>query len=213
RTAELTKEGTDPASVGAMPFDLVQRYINYWMSASMDLFGGEDSTNAAESFAAGLKGRYREGDGIYKDPTALQHTYKMQVPNGDRLEDKEIPLRRAMNALLLDSYHADCERIASRWNRDLERMEVDFRVELPSVRFNRNQGVYSHYKFSPSGELISEADWTHKHREWLPSQADRDYVKSCMKPVYEPGKFANWIAPPAQGVNDTSLDFEYVKFH
>ena len=214
RAAELAREGVDPQSVGAIPFDMMQRYINEWMSASMDLFGGEDSTNAAESFASGLKGRYREGDGIYKDPSALQHTYQMQVPTEDgKLEDKEIPLRRAMNALLLDSYVADCNRIAMRWNRDLEKLGVDFRVKLPSQRFNRNQGVYAGYRFNPDGELISEAEWTKQHTGWLPSSSDRDYVKSCMKPVYEPGKFANWIAPPSQGPNDTPLDFEYVKFH
>jgi benzoyl-CoA 2,3-dioxygenase component B len=179
----------------------------------MDLFGGEDSTNAAESFASGLKGRYREGDGIYKDPKALEHVYKMQVPDGDKLIEREIPLRRAMNALLLDAYRADCLRITQRWNRDLEKLGVDFRFEIPSTRFNRNQGVYSHYKFTPQGELISEGEWTKRHVAWLPSQGDRDYVKSCMVAVREPGKFANYIAPPAMGVNDQPIDFEYVKFH
>ncbi|MEZ5990576.1 MAG: benzoyl-CoA 2,3-epoxidase subunit BoxB [Planctomycetota bacterium] len=213
RTAELTREGTDPRTVGALPFDLVQRYINFWASRSMDLFGGEDSTNAAESFAAGLKGRYREGDGIYKDPKALNAQYKIGVPEGDRLVEREIPLRRAMNALLLDSYVADCQRIVSRWNRDLERMEVDFRVALPDKRFNRNQGVYADHSFTPAGELVSREEWERRLAEWLPSQEDRDYVKACMKPVHEPGKYANWIAPHSQGVNETPLDFEYVKFH
>ncbi len=179
----------------------------------MDLFGGEDSTNAAESFASGLKGRYREGDGIYKDPKALEHTYRIAVPDGDKLQEKDIPLRRAMNALLLDAYIADCKRIVMRWNRDLEKLGCDFRIELPDRKFNRNQGVFSHYKFSPAGEMISEGEWTHRHTDWLPTQADRDYVKSCMKAVREPGKFANYIAPPARGANDQALDFEYVKLH
>ena len=43
------------------------------------------------------------------------------------------------------------------------------------------------------------------------SQEEADYVKSLMKPVYEPGKFANWIAPPLRGINGQSVDFEYVK--
>jgi len=29
----------------------------------------------------------------------------------------------------------------------------------------------------------------------------------------EPGKFANWIAPPARGVNNQPLNFEYVRFN
>jgi benzoyl-CoA 2,3-dioxygenase component B len=31
--------------------------------------------------------------------------------------------------------------------------------------------------------------------------------------VTEPGKFANYIAPPQKGVNEQPIEFEYVKFH
>ena len=31
--------------------------------------------------------------------------------------------------------------------------------------------------------------------------------------VVEPGKFANWIAPPARGINRQPADFEYVRFN
>ncbi len=31
--------------------------------------------------------------------------------------------------------------------------------------------------------------------------------------VVEPGKFANWIAPPRRGINQKPLDFEYVRFN
>jgi benzoyl-CoA 2,3-dioxygenase component B len=30
--------------------------------------------------------------------------------------------------------------------------------------------------------------------------------------VVVPGQFANWIAPPARGVNTQPVDFEYVRF-
>ncbi len=213
RAAELMRDGVDPRSQGAIPLDIVQRYINYWASASMDLFGGEDSTNAAESFASGLKGRYREGDGVYKDPTALQANYKTVVPEDGRLVEREIPLRRAMNALLLDNYVADCKRIVDRWNRDLKRLDLDAVVTLPSQRFNRQQGIYAGHHFNPQGEPISAEAFAKGIEQWLPSQADRDYVKACMVKVHEPGKIANWIAPPARGVNDQPFEFEYVKFH
>jgi benzoyl-CoA 2,3-dioxygenase component B len=213
RTAELMKDGKDPAKVGAMPLPLVQKYVNEWASASMDLFGGEDSTNAAEGFASGLKGRYREGDGIYKDARALELEYKLRVPEGGRLVEHAIPLRRAMNALLLDAYVADCKRIVSRWNRDIEALGVDFELRLPDQKFNRRQGVYAGHRFTPEGELTTEAEWRKHAPEWLPTDEDRAYVKSCMKPVYEPGKFANWISPPHQGVDDKPIDFEYVLFH
>lgn len=213
RTAQVTKEGEDPRQVGCIPFDIVQKYINFWASASHDLFGGEDSTNAAEYFAAGLKGRYREGDGIYKDPKALEQNYKLEVPEEGRLVEHEIPLRRAMNALLLDAYMADTARIAARWNRDLKSLGVEHQITLPHRRFNRHQGIYSGLWFTPAGEPISHDEWERRKGEWLPAQADRDYVRSLMKPVYAIGKIANWIAPPPTGVNNQPFEFEYVKLH
>ena len=213
RTAELMRQGIDPRTQGAIPLDVFQRYVNAWASVSMDLFGGEDSTNAAESFASGLKGRYREGDGIYRDPKALDQTYKLKVPEGNQMIEREIPLRRAMNALLLDAYIADGKRIVDRWNRDLKRLEAGAEITLPDHKFNRHQGIYAAASFSPDGTLIAAEEWNKHTNEWLPTQADRDYVESCMVPVHEPGKFANWISPPQRGVNDNPIDFEYVKFH
>ncbi|GDY00675.1 benzoyl-CoA oxygenase subunit B [Planctomycetota bacterium] len=214
RTAELHAAGKDPQTEGAIPLEMLQRYVRHWASASMDLFGGEDSTNAAEAFASGLKGRYREGDGIYKDPKALQQSYSLEVPTSDgRIETKDIPLRRAMNAVLLDAYIADCKRIVERWNRELEKLGVSFRFSLPDHKFNRHQGVYAGFRFSPEGKLIDAATWEAHLTEWLPKQSDRDYVKSCMHPVYERGKYANYIAPPSQGANNQPVDCEYVKFN
>jgi benzoyl-CoA 2,3-dioxygenase component B len=213
RTAELMKQGVDPRTVGAIPMDVVQRYVNEWSSASYDLFGGEDSTNAAEAFGAGLKGRYREGDGIYKDPKGLNANYKITLAEGGRLIEREIPLRRAMNALLLDAYVADCRRIVDRWNRDLKSLGVEAQIKLPSTRFHRQQGLHAGLWFDPEGNPLAKEQWDARRHEWLPSAADRDYVKSCMRKVYERGKIANWISPPHQGVNDKPWDWEYVKFH
>jgi benzoyl-CoA 2,3-dioxygenase component B len=32
-----------------------------------------------------------------------------------------------------------------------------------------------------------------------------------MQAVYEPGKIANWIAPPPKGINGRPVEFEYVR--
>ena len=50
-----------------------------------------------------------------------------------------------------------------------------------------------------------------KKHEWLPGEADAQYVQSLMQPVTQIGRFANWIAPPARGVNGRPVDFEYVR--
>ncbi len=213
RTAQLMKEGTEPRKVGALPLDVIQKYVYDWSTSSYDLFGGEDSSNAAEAFACGLKGRYREGDGLYKDPQAMNQLYTTQVEEAGRLISLEIPLRRAMNALLLESYHADCTRIVDRWNRTLAKYGIEQKINLPSLRFNRQIGIHAGKTYDPYGNPISREESEKRQSEWFTTEDDRAYVRSCMVSVREPGKFANWIAPPASGIHDKPVDFEYVKFH
>jgi benzoyl-CoA 2,3-dioxygenase component B len=207
------KEGTDPRKVGAIPLEIIQKYVNDWSTSSYDLFGGEDSSNAAEAFSLGLKGRYREGDGLYKDPKALDQIYATEIEEGGKLTKLEIPLRRAMNALLLDAYYADCVRIVDRWNRTLAKYGVDQKIKLPSLRFNRQQGIHAGKTYDPDGQPISAEEFARKKSAWFTTADERAYVKSCMVKVHEKGKFANWIAPPHTGINDQPIDFEYVQFH
>jgi benzoyl-CoA 2,3-dioxygenase component B len=214
RTAELMRAADDVRQHGGIPLDIVQKYVNEWYSASLDLFGGEDSSNSASYFAAGLKGRFDEGsDAKYPDHVALEGVYALDVPAGEgRLTRQEIPLRRAMNLVLRDSYVEDCERALRKWNKTLEAAGLPDRLYLPSQRFNRMIGVYANMPFTPAGEPSSKAEYERRLGDWLPTEADRAYVLALMKPVYEPGKFASWIAPPRKGINGQPLDFEYVKF-
>jgi benzoyl-CoA 2,3-dioxygenase component B len=61
--------------------------------------------------------------------------------------------------------------------------------------------------------VVSESEWAAHADQWLPSAADRVFVSSLMGRVVEPGKFANWIAPPAMGINRQPVNFEYVRFN
>src|ERR1700745_2538371 len=45
---------------GGIDVATLQRYLNFHYALSLDLFGAETSTNAANYYAAGLKGRYHE---------------------------------------------------------------------------------------------------------------------------------------------------------
>lgn len=214
RTAELMRDGVDPASVGAIPLPVIQKYINEWSSASYDLFGGEDSTNAATFFAAGLKGRYQEGaERKYSDHVALESVYEAEVFENDHWSKREIPLRRAMNACLLDTYVADCRRVMQKWNKILEDVGIDERVTLPSSRFNRHVGIYSERPYDMAGQPTTPEQLARMVAESLPTQEDYELVQRSMVPVCEPGKVANWIAPPQKGVGGKPADFEYVKFH
>ncbi len=213
RTAELMKQdpNEDARAQGGIPLDIIQKYINEWYSAGLDLFGSEDSSNAATYFAAGLKGRFQEDS--YADHVALEGTYRLEIPEeGGQWRLVEIPMRRAMNAVLRDAYMADCKRALTRWNKILEREGISARLTLPSPRFNRQIGVYAGHHFSPSGEWLTEEQWQSRRDEFLPTEEDYAYVQSLMVPVYEPGQFAHWIAPPARGINGKPLNFQYVRF-
>jgi benzoyl-CoA 2,3-dioxygenase component B len=211
RSAELMAAGTEPRAAGAIDLVTVQKYLNRWFSLSLDLFGGEISSNAADYFAAGLKGRYREAD-RYADHRALDEIYKLTVVDEGRLAEREVPLRNAMNAVLRDAYIRDCQRGVDRWNATLARYgATGMDLTLPSLRFNRKVGVYAAASFDPEGRMIDRAEWDRRVGEWLPTSDDERYVMSLMRPIYERGKMASWIAPPARGVNGKPVDFEYVR--
>jgi benzoyl-CoA 2,3-dioxygenase component B len=210
RCAELMAQGKDPRTAGGVPLDILQKYCNFWFSLSLDLFGGEISSNAADFFAAGLKGRFRED--ALEEHKALGETYKLEVPENGKLVEQLVPLRNAMNEVLRDEYVKDCQRAVDRWNKTLEKAGVaGLKLRLPNRRFHRAVGPCAGIKFDPEGRIISEAEWAANESSWLPTAEDRAYVKSLMHPVTDTGKVAAWIAPPNKGINGMPIDFEYVK--
>jgi benzoyl-CoA 2,3-dioxygenase component B len=211
RACELMKQdpNEDARNQGGIDLDTVQKYVNHWYSSSLDLFGGEISTNAADYFASGLKGREHEEQ--FADHVALHATYRIPVIDDGRLADRDVPMRNAMNEVLRDAYIDDNQRGVDRWNRMIAEAGVKYTITLPSRRFNRTMGIYAGHHFDPTGEPISAADWERRKHEWLPSEADRAHVKSLMLPVLERGKMAHWIAAPDRGIKGQPVDFEYIR--
>lgn len=217
RTLELMKKNAneDARAEGGIDLATLQRYINFWYSVSLDLFGGEISSNAANYFASGLKGRAKEEK--YEDHVALSGTFAMDVPvvEGGALTGMrrdEVPLRNAMNEVLRDEYVVDSQRGVDKWNKLIEKAGVNFKITLPSRRFHRQSGLYAGLHFDPQGNPISKETWEAKKYEWIQSPADDEYVKSLMtKPIYDPKGMAHWIAAPARGIKGQAVDFEYVR--
>ena len=211
RTAELMRldPNGDVRTQGGIPLDLVQRYLNLWFALSLDLFGGEISSNAASFFASGLKGRYKEES--YAEHLALDQHYRMSVLKDGKVVEEEVPLRTAMNEVLRDAYVDDCQRGVDRWNKRLAEAGLSERLRLPSKRFYRHIGIYADLPFDPDGRLLTRADWEPRQGEWLPSTPDRAYVAMLQKPVREPGQIANWIGRPARGIKGLPFDYEYVR--
>jgi benzoyl-CoA 2,3-epoxidase subunit B len=211
RTAQLMKETDDVRKGGGIDLATLQKFLNFWFSVSLDLFGGEKSSNAADYFASGLKGREREDR--YQDHLALEGVYPMELIEGGKVVTEEVPLRNAMNEILRDSYVDDCDRGVQRWNKILDKYGIPERLALPHRRFHRAIGAYSGARFDPRGTMVSEEEWTRRRDEWLPSEADRAYIQSLMHAVTEPGKIAGWVAPPPRGINGLPFEYEYVKLH
>jgi benzoyl-CoA 2,3-dioxygenase component B len=197
---------------GVIDLPTIQRYLNFHFSVTIDLFGSDESSNAATFYSTGLKGRYEEGKRT-DDHQLRSQTYPvLQVQNG-QLGEKEVPMLNALNEVLRDDYIKDSVAGVGRWNKVIDKAGVPFRLTTPHKAFHRHIGALAGVKVSPDGRVISENEWKSMADQWLPSESDRAYVASLMGRVVEPGKYANWIAPPAMGVNRQSADFEYIRFN
>ena len=211
RTCELMREhGPDVRRHGGIDLPTIQKYINFHFSVSVDLFGSEISTNAANFYTMGLKGRFEETKKA-DDHQLKDGTYPVTLVEAERLVEREQPALIALNERLRDDYILDSQRGVDRWNQIIKRHGIDFELKLPHRGFHRAIGAFAEVKVSPDGRVLSEAEWDAGRRQWLPTEEDDAYIQSLMQPVVEPGKFANWIAPPSRGINGQPIDFEYVR--
>jgi benzoyl-CoA 2,3-dioxygenase component B len=212
RSAELIREHdtTDIGPCGGIPLEIIQRYLNFHYTVSLDLFGSETSTNAANYYTAGLKGRWKETR-RNDDHHLTDHSVLLGTPQEDGTwSQEEIQALLALNLDLRNEYMADCQSGVNRWNKILEDSGIGFRFRLPHPGFNRDVGVHADFRISPDGSIVDEATWVANKHQWLPTGEDLEFVRSLMYPVYERGKIASWVAPPVNGINDKPFDYEYV---
>lgn len=211
RACELMKlsPSGDARALGGIDLPTLQKYINFWFSVCLDLFGGEVSSNAADAFAAGLKGRFKEEK--YSEHKLIDSTFAMDVFENGKVVHKDIAMRNALNEVLRTEYIKDCQRGVDRWNKTIAEEGIQFELTLPSHKFRRSIGIWAGLHFSPKGEMLSAAQWEAQKYDWIPTEDDETYIKSLMVAVYEPGKMANWIAAPTRGINGQAQEFEYVR--
>jgi benzoyl-CoA 2,3-dioxygenase component B len=184
-------------------------YLNFHYSVSLDLFGGETSTNVANYFTAGLKGRWLE-ERRRDDHRLTDDAMAVDALVDGAIGTVEAPALVGLNTDLRREYISDCATGVKRWNRVLQSAGLPQRLYLPSVAFNRKVGVFAGIEASPDGELLSAEEWDSRKEHWLPTATDKTYVRSLMQPVHERGKIAAWIAPPTNGINGKPFDYDYV---
>jgi benzoyl-CoA 2,3-dioxygenase component B len=211
RTAQLMREHNtdDVVPFGAIPLAIVQKYLNFHYSVSLDLFGSETSTNAGNYYTAGLKGRWLEDRRADDHKLVSESMFVDAVVDGE-VGQTEVAALVGLNSDLRREYINDCQSGVNRWNKILADAELPVRLKLPSIAFNRRVGAFAGIEVSPDAELLTADEWTQRSGQWLPTDVDKTYVRSLMRPVYERGRIASWIAPPRHGINGKAFDYDYV---
>ncbi len=196
--------------LGVIDLPTMQRKLNLHFSLTLDLFGNEISTNAANAFHAGIKGRFRE-DKLEDDHRLEKDSYPVLRLIDGKIVKEDASALSALNMRLRDDYVAECAAGVGRWNKVIEKYGIPFELKLPHVAFHRQIGEFSKIKADIDGKILADAEWEKKKGDYLPSSADRAYIESLMKPESRPGQFASWIAAPKTGIDNKPGDFEYVK--
>jgi benzoyl-CoA 2,3-dioxygenase component B len=213
RSVELMKmyDTEDIAPHGGLPLDLIQRYLNFHYSVSLDLFGSETSTNVANYFSAGLKGRWSEErrDDDHRLTTA---SVLVDAAIDGQIGQVEVPALVGLNTDLRGEYISDCQNGVDRWNRILSEAKTGLQLRLPHVAFNRKVGTFADIEATPSGTILTPTAWDDAKSKYLPTDSDKSHVRTLMQPVYEPGQIASWIAPPRVGIHRQPADYDYVHF-
>jgi benzoyl-CoA 2,3-dioxygenase component B len=212
RTAQVMveKDSDDVGPYGVIPLHVIQKYLNFHYSVSLDLFGSETSTNVANYYTSGLKGRWseerRKDDHRLTDDAIMVDT----VTDDGEIGETEVSALVGLNTDLRREYIADCRNGVNRWNKILESAGLPQRLALPHAAFNRKVGAFRGIEASPTGEMLTADEWNRRKSAWLPTDLDKTHVRSLMRPVHERGRIAAWIAPPRQGINGKPFDYEYV---
>jgi len=212
RTLDLMRQHDtdDVHPYGGINLDLLQKYLNFHYSVSLDLFGAETSTNAANYYSGGLKGRFHEER--RDDDHRLADVFRFVPDVTDAgIGRREVTQLAALNETLRDDYTEDCQKGLDRWNRALAEAGCDVDLRLPHVGFHRAVGTFAGHHVSPDGELLTPGEWEAQRSAWLPTADDTAHVASLMVGVTEPGKMAGWIAPPTTGINQKPVEYEYVR--
>ena len=141
RTCEAMKEAgiTDPYDInavralGVIDLPTIQKKANMHYSLSLDLFGSEISTNAANAFNSGIKGRYREAK-LEDDHKLEGDTYPVLRLIDGKVVISDEPALSAINMRLRDDYVKDATGGVNRWNNILKKEGVEFQITCRTWR-------------------------------------------------------------------------------
>ena len=142
---------------GVIPCELIQKYVNKWVSTGLDLFGVDESTSAQWSYVYGVKGRY------------------------DERESEVAADREHLNEESRAHYYTELKEEMVRINKG--RHDDQPEVFIPSDKFHRGVGKYHGKKFDLHGEPFegSEQDWEKYLTTVLPGDDDEAALQEYFK--------------------------------
>ena len=165
----------------------------------------------ADYFAAGLKGRWNEERRTDDHQLTNDSTLVDVITEDGEIGRAEVAALVGLNTDLRAHYISNCRKLASTGGTSRSKVPgchsgYGCRT-FPSME---GGGVFKGIEATPDGVRISADEWTERKSAWLPTDVDKTYVRSLMRPVHERGKIAAWIAPPRNGINGKPFDYEYV---
>ena len=178
KTCELMREHKtdDVRRHGGIDLATIQRYLNFHFSVSLDLFGSEISTNAANFYTAGLKGRFEETKKTDDHRPAGRDLPGDAAATATASRSCEEPALTALNERLRDDYVADCQRGVDRWNAVIKRHGIDAELRLPHRGFHRAIGNFAELRVSPDGRIVSQAEWDARHARVAADADDQAFI-------------------------------------
>jgi benzoyl-CoA 2,3-dioxygenase component B len=141
-----------------VPMELIQKYLNKWISVALDLFGKDHSSSAEWFYVWGLKGRFNEAQAKEEaDKEHLNEDARRQYLNEvteviDHL-NKLVPPGRAL-------------------------------LYVPGPRFHRSIGQFASKPYSVYGHLLSPEAYEKHLAEVLPGPKDRQKLAEIAKERY-----------------------------
>ena len=147
---------------GRIPVPIIQRYYNKWLPTSFDLFGTDHSSSAQWSYVWGLKGRYNERDA------------------------RETADKEHLNEASRELYRDEVQKLTDSLNKLIS--EDQPKLVVPHLSFNRQIGEHRGKLCTVAGEPLSAEQYQGYLPTVLPSEADKETLRSIMKEK-------DWIVP------------------
>ena len=162
--------------LGVIDLPTMQKKANLHFSLSLDLFGSEVSTNAANYYNSGVKGRFQE----------------TRIEDDHQLTKRHLPGEQAGRRQDQDGgragadrhQHAPARRLRDRLRQGRGALEQGDREDRrrpsgSSCRTSPSTATSASSRTSrrrPDGEVLSDAEWAKRKDQWLPSKADGDFI-------------------------------------